>query len=104
MAVPRGAGQIDGGPRADHDNGMTHAYDPVRDIGRGEKHRCHYGDPPGQHHPSGQASAHHHLHTYDLHVQSRSDRGPVLGVSSRVDLAAIPLTPCINRHARSVRM
>ena len=81
MAMPRGSGQIDGGPRADHDNGMAQAHDPVGDTGRGEKRRCHYGDPPGQNHPSGQALVHHHLHTYDLHLQSRSDRRPVLGVS-----------------------
>jgi hypothetical protein len=59
MRMPRGAGQIDGGPRADHDNGMTQAHDPVRNTGRGEKGRCQYGDPPGQDHQSGQVPAHH---------------------------------------------
>ena len=100
----RRAGQIDGGPRADHYNGVTQAHDPVRDIGGGEKRHCRYGDPPGQDHPSGQALAHHHLHTNDLHVQFRSGRGPLLAFRHGVDLAAIPLTPCINRHARSLRL
>ena len=39
MAMVRGEGHIDGGPRADHHIGTVQAHHPVRDIGRGEKHR-----------------------------------------------------------------
>src|SRR6516225_8109379 len=53
MVMACGAGQIDGGPRADHYIGMTQAHHPVCDTGRGEKPRRRQGGPPGEDHPSG---------------------------------------------------
>lgn len=39
MRMACGTGHIDGGPWADHHIGTVQAHYPVRDIGRGEKHR-----------------------------------------------------------------
>ena len=39
MAMFRGEGHIDGGPRADHHFGAMLAHHPVRDTGRGEECR-----------------------------------------------------------------
>jgi hypothetical protein len=105
MAMTCRAGQIDGGPRADHYTGTMQAHHPVRDTGRGEK-RCHrHGGPPGEDRPGGQARLHHHLHTHDLHAQSRCCRRADAGAFRHgVDLAATPAPPCINRHARSLRL